>query len=114
MPSSTRLPQNGTVTPYDLGIAPDDFAFIPTNQDLYICEVSNRRILKLSSTFLSNYVGDLLIVQEEEPSDPPGLVIVNWTGTNFISRFISASAFNSGHVEDAAFAPLDLPSKPLQ
>ena len=109
---------NGTVIPYDLGIAPDHFVLIPTNQDLYLCDYgkSPGQILKLSRAFLTNYVGDLLITQEGGGSSyPPGLFIVKWSGTNFTSQFINGNVVTNGFVqlEDAAFAPLNLPSQPI-
>jgi hypothetical protein len=105
---------NGTVSPYDLGIASDDFNIIPTNEDLYVCDYGNSRILKLSRSLFSNYVGDLLITQEGGVgSIPAELFVVNWDGTNFISREINVSAYAS-ESEDAVFAPLNLPSQPLQ
>ena len=103
---------NGTVASYDLGFAPENFALIPTNQDLYACDYFSSRIMKLSRTFLTNYVGDLLITQEGgSGSYPPRLFIVNWNGTNFITRAIDASDFGIGQFEGAAFAPLNLPSQ---
>jgi hypothetical protein len=44
---------------------------------------------------------------------PAELFVVNWDGTNFISREINVSAY-TGESEDAVFAPLNLPSQPLQ
>lgn len=105
---------NGTVTPYDLGIASDDFNIIPTNEDLYVCDYDNSRMLKLSRSLFSNYVGDQLITQEGGVgSIPAELFVVNWDGTNFISREINVSAY-AGESEDAIFAPLNLPSQPMQ
>ena len=56
---------NGTVTEYPLGIEAEDFDLIPANQNLYcaIPYASNGELLKVSSTLLTNYVGDLLITQ---------------------------------------------------
>lgn len=95
-------------------IVPGDFVLIPSNQGLYFCDYDKSRILKLSRTFLTNYVGELLIVQEGglPNSLPDELFIVNWGGTNFISREIDVSHYTS-EIEDAAFAPLNLPSQPL-
>lgn len=109
---------NGNVNSYDLGIAPDDFILIPANQDLYVCDYGKDRIIKLSRTFLTNYVGDLLITQESGNNGNYGneLFIVNWGGTNFVTRAITGSVVTNGigEFEDAAFAPLNLPSQPIQ
>lgn len=109
---------NGTVSPYDLGIEPDHFVLIPANQDLYACEYANVRVIKLSRTFLTNYVGDLLITQEGGSSsyNPSGLFIVNWSGTNFVTQAVYGDAVTNGfgQLEDATFAPLNLPSQPIQ
>ena len=107
---------NGTVTPYDLGIAPDDFVLIPTNQDLYVCGYSRNSILRLSSSFFTNYISDLLITQEGDYGNyPAGLFIVNCNGTNFVTRSINGNAVTNGVgvLEGAAFAPLNLPSRPI-
>jgi hypothetical protein len=102
---------NGTVAPYNLGIYSDDFVLIPTNQDLYVCDFSlNSRIVKVSKTYLTNYVGDLLITQEGLGRTTE-LFIVNWNGTNFISRYIDGSNYGMSELEDAAFAPLNVPSQ---
>ncbi|HTQ51007.1 MAG TPA: Ig-like domain-containing protein [Candidatus Acidoferrales bacterium] len=109
---------NGTITPYDLGIAPEHYALIPANQDLYVCDFNDVRILKMSHTFLTNYVGDLLITQEggNNGNYPSELFIVNWNGTNFVTRAINANVITNGvgEFEDATFAPLNLPSQPIQ
>ena len=107
---------NGAVNPYDLGIAPDHFALIPASQNLYICDYGHNQILKLASAFLTNYVGNLLITQEGGGGYFPGLFIVNWSGTNFVTRFINGSVVTNGtsQLEDATFAPMDLPSVPIQ
>ena len=107
---------NGTVSPYDLGIEPDHFVLIPANQDLYACDYGGR-VIKLSRTFLTNYVGDLLVTQEGGGSSyPTELCIVNWGGTNFVTRAINGSVVTNGigQFEDTTFSPLNLPSQPIQ
>ena len=107
---------NGTVTPYDLGIEPDHFVLIPANQDLYACDYGGR-VIKLSRTFLTNYVGDLLVTQEGGGSSyPTELCIVNWGGTNFVTRAINGNVVTNGigQFEDTTFSPLNLPSQPIR
>jgi hypothetical protein len=102
---------NGTVASYNLGIYSDDFVLIPSNQDLYLCDFyGNSRILKLSKTYLTNYVGDLLITQEGLNRSTETF-IVNWNGANFVSRRIDGYLYRLSETEDAAFAPLNLPSQ---
>jgi hypothetical protein len=92
----------------------EDYGILYTIEDLYVCDYYNSRILKLSRSLFSNYVGDLLITQEGGVgSIPAELFVVNWDGTNFISREINVSAYTT-ESEDATFAPLSLPSQPLQ
>lgn len=111
---------NGTVSLHSLGIASEDFDIIPTNQDLYICDYdSPYKILKISHTWLTNYVGGLLITQAGDASaggsyGHPILFIVNWKGTNFATRTITGNPYNLGHFEHVSFAPLNLPSQPIQ
>ena len=61
---------NGVVTEFFLGIDPEDFDIIPANADLYVPDPGNGRILKVPRTFFTNYVGDLLITQAGEYSNP--------------------------------------------
>lgn len=106
---------SGNVTSYNLGIASEDFDLIPTNEDLYVCDDANSRILKLSHTWLTNYVGDLLITQAGDGAyGDARLFILNWNGTNFVTRSIAGNDFGLYHCEHVSFAPLDLPSKPIQ
>jgi hypothetical protein len=105
---------NGTVTPYDLGIAPDDFNLIPSNQDLYVLDQGNNspgELFKVSKDLFANYVGKLLISQEGINTSP-GLFIVSWDGTNFLSLAIDSQAYGIYYPqEDTTFAPLNLPSQ---
>ena len=83
-------------------------------EDFYACDYGGR-VIKLSRTFLTNYVGDLLITQEGGGSSyPSGLFIVNWRGTNFVTRAIYGDAVTNGfgQLEDATFSPLNLPLNP--
>src|SRR5438128_1555798 len=59
---------------------------IPTNQDLYIADESEGRVLKLSHTLLANYVGDLLITQGGAAGGEAELFIVHWNGSHFVTR----------------------------
>jgi len=96
------------VTSFALGIAPEDFDIIQTNQDLYcVIQSDPGQILKLSRTLLTNYVGDLLITQEGFFFGTPKLFIMHWDGTNFVTRSISSSDL----FEHVTFAPINLPSQ---
>ena len=99
---------NGVFTTNYLGIDPEDFDIIPPNQNLYACDYENNRIVKLPASYLTNYVGDLLITQAGEPFNPR-LFVVHWdtTITNFVTRVIP---YNS-HFEHVSFAPIDLPPR---
>jgi len=132
---------NGFVQPYSLpngfgvGISPDTFRLIPTNQDLYCCaDLSGNNlgggslILKLSRQLLTNYVGDVLISQSGElySNAPPAEYIVRWneTKTNFDTWTILLIEPNTCYtsdgtttngtwfVEKAAFAPVSMPVLP--
>jgi len=99
-------------TCFDLGIAPEDFDLIPTNQDLYCVNYQSSggsQILKLSRTLLTNYVGNLLITQAGEFTIPR-LFIVKWNGTNFVSHSISLPDSVGSQFEHVTFAPINLPS----
>jgi hypothetical protein len=107
---------NGVAESFALGIEPEDFDIIPPDQDLYCADIyggsaTNGAVLKLSRTLLSNHVGDLLVTQAGEGSNPAKLSIVHWDGTNFVIRnILYPSAYYGGHFEHVTFAPLDLPS----
>ena len=86
---------NGTVSAFDLGIINVDqqngvglscehFDIIPPNQDLYLIgEEADGKILKVSHTLFTNYVGDLLITQGGLWVGRPELYIVHWNGSQF-------------------------------
>ena len=102
---------NGVATSYALGIEPEDFDVIPPNQDLY-CADPSVGILKLSKSWLTNYVGDLLITQagEMRPHLAAKLFIVHWSGTNLTTRSISLPSSVGGGFEHVTFAPINIPS----
>jgi hypothetical protein len=127
---------NGTVTPYDAttifptGIGSEDFDLIPTNQDLYVCAPAsddpngNQGIIyKLPHAMFNPYVGDLLITQSGDSyfrydgfaNPPPELFIVHWDATNavFNARGIPLSV-SGMEFEHVTFAPINLPSQPVQ
>jgi hypothetical protein len=120
-PMLYTIDPNGSVTPYDTmmmvlgGIGSEDFDLIPTNQDLYCVNEGNNTIEKVSSTLFNNYVGDLLITQSGDGSysATPKLFIISWNNSagKFIIRSISHPNRNFEHV---TFAPISLPSQPLQ
>ena len=104
-------------TGHDDGLSTEHFDLIPPGQDLYLA-ISSGQILKLSSAFFTNYVGDLLITQGGNTSyvGEPELYIVHWNGSDFISRGIPLK-FYSGNtltgfqeLEGATFAPVSLPA----
>ncbi|MCX6884034.1 MAG: hypothetical protein NTX27_03220 [Verrucomicrobia bacterium] len=106
---------NGVTTSHALGIHPEDFDIVPPDQSLYCLNYdgSASKILKLSKSLLTNYVGDLLITQAGESHVEAKLYFVHWTGTNFMTRSISlpTSVF-SGQFEHVTFAPIELPNLP--
>jgi hypothetical protein len=104
----------GAMRPFDLGIAPEDFDVIPTNQDLYCVvfeDLGPGSILKLSKAFLTNYVADLLITQAGEGPFAPTLFIVHWDSTNqvFVTRSIPMPEGLGAHLEHVTFAPTTIP-----
>ena len=108
---------NGTVTSFDLGIASEDFTLIPTNSlvetNILYCtspysgDYSLGQVFKLSNTLLTNYAGDLLILQGESSGGGVNLSVVHWDGANFIMRRISCD--ETSELESARFAPIDIP-----
>lgn len=101
---------NGIVTTNFLGINPEDFDIIPANQNLYGCDPDRSAIMKLSSIYLTNFVGDLMVTQAGE-SGLPRLFIVHWEGTNFVTTSLTYRRLDGslGHFEHVTFAPLDIP-----
>jgi hypothetical protein len=104
---------NGAVQPFDLGIAPEDFDIIKPGQDLYCLDESQLELVKVSSTLLTNYWGDLLIT-EEGAFGPDGLggqgrlFIVHWDNSN--TNFVIRSITHGFWFEHCTFAPINLPS----
>ncbi len=99
---------NGATASFALGIAPEDFDIIPANQNLYICDFDQNKILKLPAAYFANHVGDLLITEAGEFGSSPKLFIVHWNGTSFITTSLSYN----GIFEHVTFAPLNLPALP--
>jgi len=111
---------NRVVTVYNTdfagGIAIEDFALIPANQDLYFVDALDSKLMKISRTVLAPYVGDLVINQTinwNGGADGYGpaaeLVIVAWDSVDSIFKAHIIPA--SGILEDETFAPLNLPSQ---
>lgn len=119
---------NGTVSTFDLGIISlgpgadfglscEHFDIIPPNQDLYLIgEEVNGKLLKLSGTLLTNYVGDLLITQGGLWVGQRELYIVHWNGSDFIPHGIPLTYYslnntnfnNIEEIEGVIFAPIVL------
>ena len=118
VPLIYAIDTNGVVTTNALGIAPEDFDLIPTNQDLYCADQDHDEILKLDRHLFTNYVGDLLITQAGEaptgtPGVPAALYIVSWDPTNsFVVRPLTYYQFGDQTVdfEHVTFAPVSLPA----
>ena len=107
---------NGSLTPYNLGIAPDTIMLVPPTNDLYCVYFAQDQsmILKVSQKWLTNYVGDILMVQagENRPQDPL-LFIVYWNGSTYDIHSIALkddARFRTGVFEKATFAPITLPT----
>lgn len=111
---------NGAVVAYNTefagGIAAEDLAIIPPDQDLYFIDTWFNNLLKISRSDLAPYVGDLIITQTATGGDPydgfsppPELFIVAWNPTN--STFMTHIIPSEGILEDETFAPLNLPSQ---
>ena len=119
VPTNTAGFTNGDVTTNDTtllfpgGIHPEDFEIIPPNQDLYACDPVGQ-IVKLPASYLTNFVGDLMITDAGEYGDPSAkLFIVHWDAvtSNFITRSIQyiRPGPSNGRLEHVTFAPINLP-----
>jgi hypothetical protein len=119
-PAIYTVDTNGAVCLFELGIEPEDFDIIQTNQDLYCVNFNSASsaILKLSRSLLTNYVGELLVTQAGENRlrlPDPRLFIVHWNTTNseFTFRSISLPSDSyDGHFEHVTFAPVNIPALP--
>ncbi len=99
---------NGTVTSFALGIEPEDFDLIPTNQDLYCVDETFGQIVKFPGTLLTNYWSDLLITQSGDGAGDFGaLFIVHWDSTN--STFVTRRIPYTSQFEHVTFAPMNIP-----
>ena len=108
------LESRGAVAAFDLGISAEDFDLIKTNQDLYCLYETEGKVLKISRTLLTAYVGDLLITQGGLYVGQPELFIIHWDGTQFLRRLIpldyySQNTYTSPELEQSTFAPIGLP-----
>ena len=112
---------NGVTKTFNLGIDPEDFDIIPTNQNLYACDHDlpnplggpSGAIVKFPASYFSNHVGDLLITDAGEVNPPAKLFIVHWDAvhTNFVTTSISyiRPSGAPGDFEHVTFAPVDIP-----
>jgi hypothetical protein len=125
LPNGTiyTIATNGAVIAYDTtalipgGIHPEDFDIIPPDQNLYGCDpdMGINAIVKLSASYLTNYVGDLLITDAGEIHPPAKSFIIHWDAsiTNFVTVYLSyvRRDGSDGHFEHVTFAPIDLPAQ---
>jgi hypothetical protein len=110
---------NGIVTTYNTinptfgnGISPESFCLIPTNQDLYFIDALNNNLLKISRTALAPYVGDLVIISSNTFDSYViygQVFIIAWDPVNSVFKVKVIPA--TGILEDATFAPINLPSQ---
>ena len=114
--SNGEFTTNDTLSLLSANVAPEDFDIIPPNQTLYGCRPDAGQIVKLSSTLLTNFVGDLVITDAGERIDPntglaygDGIFVVLWDGLDFVTRRKSFGSYY--HFEHVTFAPIDLPSQ---
>jgi hypothetical protein len=109
LPLIRLIDTNGIVTSLNLGIAPEDFDVIPTNQPLYCTSYPGNRIDKLPSNLFTNYWGDLLITQGDGATQRK-LFIVHWNSTNALFEIRSIGYSTAIVFEHVTFAPIDLPT----
>jgi len=101
---------NGTVTPYNLGLAvPEDVRLIPSGQNLYCLDVTGNQVLKIPSNYFTGFAGDVLLVDEGTGAVVPSLFIVHWDGGQFVVRQIVTGTSSLEHV---VFAPINIPALP--
>jgi hypothetical protein len=114
-PLVLTIDTNGVVEAFDMGIAPEDFDLIPTNQDLYIAGQPDGpdqgALLKLSREFLKDFVGDLLIAQVGDGANHPEakLFIVKWDSINSVPVIVGSISVPR-NFEHVTFAPINLPA----
>jgi len=108
----------GTVEEFHLHIAPEDFDVIQESQSLYCNDPStvNNCIWKVPDWYFSDHVGDIVITQAGEFTEPPILeggqvllVIIHWDADEgrFLQKVIFPPVFVT-NMEHASFAPIDL------
>ena len=98
---------NGNSTSFDLGLAlPEALAVVVSDRNLFCLNFINldrphSTMLKIPKTLLTNFVGDIIVVEEQRPD----LVVVHWDGVRFVTRHLSVSGATS--LEPVAFAPIE-------
>jgi hypothetical protein len=107
------LGPDGQAVGYPLGIFPEDFDIVQTNQDLYCVNFNGdpSTILKISRDLLTSYVGDLLVTEAGEAAQPARLSIVHWDSatSRFFIRAIALPDTLGSHFEHVTFAPINIP-----
>jgi hypothetical protein len=101
---------NGTVTPYNLGMAVlEDVRLIPSGQNLYCLDVTGNQVLKIPSNYFTGFAGDVLLVDEGTGGVVASVFIVHWDGGRFVVRQIVTGTSSLEHV---VFAPINIPALP--
>jgi hypothetical protein len=110
----------------NLGMSPHDFHIIPENQDFYYLnlwpngdmnEEGPTELVKIPREFFANMIGDILVVQCGEFSDPEDgrdgtghLFVVHWTGSEYLTSRIPPPSQQQRKIEHSVFAPISLPT----
>ena len=98
---------NGTVTSFDFGMDhPEDADVVLGNQNLFCLNFnvgtpSASSMLKIPKTLLTNFAGDIVIVEEVFAD----LFIVHWDGVKFVTRRLAVPGANP--LEHVSFAPIE-------
>jgi RHS repeat-associated protein len=93
----------GTSTPYQFGINPEDITVIAAHENFYGIDPSEQKIWGASANAFSSIIGDVLIAQET----PGTLSRVHWNGTEFeVSQIGQVTRWKQITFSPAGIAPI--------
>ena len=95
---------SGSVTPYNLGIQPEDIEIVPANENFFGVDFGGSRLMGAPPSEFAGMVGDVVIAQEF-----PGILWrVRWNGSNFEVTEIA----RVGQWEHVTFSTAGVPCLP--
>jgi hypothetical protein len=99
---------NAVVLALPIGIDPEDFHIVPTNQSLYCVNYNANQsaLLRIQRNLLVGHEGEIIITQSGEITpDRPANFLLRWDGNDLVTWRINLPTTFPGTFEHVAFVP---------